>query len=222
MMEIGSSTSQYDGPFTIKEPLIVSASHFTKDIFTNEKEPFPISSKKFNFNLATAHPITLSEPPNERYAEGGAFTLVDGITGQEKRVNTEWLGWRKGVTITVGLDSVQDIHSMGIGARNETYSWIHLPKRVTFSLSTDGRTFRTIGTASPPTGSETWRDEGGQEQFRPLVPQGRYRLGIDRGGRGRFVRIDRGAPRGHSARLSRCRKPRLAVPGRDRGALTGK
>ncbi|MBS1582127.1 MAG: family 20 glycosylhydrolase [Bacteroidetes bacterium] len=188
-MAIGNSTSQYDGPFTIKEPFIVSASHLTKDIFTNEKEPFPISSKKFNFNLATARPITLSEPPNERYAEGGAFTLVDGITGQEKRVNTEWLGWRKSVTITVDLDSVQDIHSMGVGARNETYSWIHLPKRITFSLSTDGRSFQTIGTASPPTGNETWRDEGGQEQLRPLVPQGRYQLGIDRGGRGRFVRI---------------------------------
>ncbi|MBK6831775.1 MAG: hypothetical protein IPG92_13995 [Flavobacteriales bacterium] len=50
---------------------------------------------------------------------------MDGITAQEKRVNTEWLGWRESVTITVDLGSEQDINYMGIGSLNETYSWIH-------------------------------------------------------------------------------------------------
>ncbi|MCC6401817.1 MAG: beta-N-acetylhexosaminidase, partial [Flavobacteriales bacterium] len=95
MMAIGNSTSEYGGPFTITEPFIVSAVCFTKDIFT--KEAFPASSKTFNFNLATARPITLSVQANESDNEGGAFTLVDGITAQENRVNTEWLGWREGV-----------------------------------------------------------------------------------------------------------------------------
>ncbi len=107
----------------------------------------PISKRRFLFNLATARPITLSVPPNERYNEGGAFTLVDGITAQEKRVSTEWLGWKEGVTITVDLGSVQDIRYVGIGALNETHSWIHLPKRVDFSVSADGSTFTPFGSA---------------------------------------------------------------------------
>ncbi len=156
---------------------------------TDAAARFPHAKATFHFNKATARKITLSEPPNERYADGGAFTLVDGITGQEKRVNTEWLGWRKGVTITVDLGSVQNISALAIGARNETYSWVHLPARVSFSLSSDGRTFHPVGTVKAPSGSETWRDEGGREQLRPLVEQGRQVLGIDHGGKGRYVRI---------------------------------
>lgn len=102
-----------------------------------------------HFNKATARPITLSVPPNERYNEGGAFTLVDGITAQEKRVNTEWLGWREGVTITVDLGSVQDINHISIGALHETYSWIHAPKAIEFQVSTDGKDYTSAGMAIP-------------------------------------------------------------------------
>jgi hexosaminidase len=70
----------------------------------------------------------LSNPPHERYNEGGAFTLVDGITAQEKRVNTEWLGWREGVTITVDLGSEQEFSTSASVRLNETYSWIHMPE----------------------------------------------------------------------------------------------
>ncbi|MEZ4755831.1 MAG: family 20 glycosylhydrolase [Flavobacteriales bacterium] len=109
----------------------------------------PISKRRFLFNKATARPITLSVQPNERYNDGGAFTLVDGITAQEKRVNTEWLGWREGVTITVDLGSVQDIGRLSIGALHETYSWIHAPKVVEFLVSTDGKNYTSAGMAIP-------------------------------------------------------------------------
>ena len=169
MMAIGNSTSEYGGPFTITEPFIVSAVCFTKDIFT--KEAFPASSKTFNFNLATARPITLSVQANESYNEGGAFTLVDGITAQEKRVNTEWLGWREGVTITVDLGSVQDIRYIGIGALNENHSWIHLPERVDFSVSEDGSTFTPFGSAEVKAGP------------------GRNAFGLEKSGKARYVRL---------------------------------
>ncbi|MEZ4789103.1 MAG: discoidin domain-containing protein [Flavobacteriales bacterium] len=105
--------------------------------------------RTLHLNKATARPITLSVPPNERYNEGGAFTLVDGITAQEKRVNTEWLGWKEDVTITVDLGSVQDINHIGIGALNETHSWIHAPKAIEFLVSTDGKTYTSAGMAIP-------------------------------------------------------------------------
>ncbi len=110
---------------------------------------YPVAVRKFLFNLATARPITLSAAPNERYNEGGAFTLVDGISAQEKRVNTEWLGWKEGVTITVDLGSVQDISRIAIGALNETHSWIHAPKAIEFQVSTDGKNYTSVGMAIP-------------------------------------------------------------------------
>jgi len=106
--------------------------------------------RTFHFNKATARKITLSTPPDERYDDGGAFTLVDGISGGERRVSTEWLGWRKSVTITVDLDSVQALSHVGIGSWHETYAWIHQPKSVAVSTSADGRTFTPLVTIQAP------------------------------------------------------------------------
>ncbi len=133
--------SSYSGPITI------NSDREFQGWLQREGLTGPISKRRFVFNKATARPITLSIPPNERYNEGGAFTLVDGITAQEKRVNTEWLGWREGVTITVDLGSEQDVRMVDIGALNETYSWIHLPQEVEYSTSNDGRTFALHGSA---------------------------------------------------------------------------
>ena len=139
---VNQSLITYGGTIYIGRSWLIHANLVTDGGITG-----PMSFRNFVYNKATAQKITLSEPPDERYNEGGAFTLVDGITAQEKRVSTEWLGWLKSVTITVDLGSEQDITYMGIGALNETYSWIHLPKRLDFSISSDGKDFTPLGSA---------------------------------------------------------------------------
>ena len=159
---------KYDGPFVITGP----GGTITAGLY-EEHGNFPKSSTRtFHFNLATARPIRLSAPPDKQYNEGGAFTLVDGITAQEKRVNTEWLGWRKGVTINVDLGSEQEIGHIGVGALNETYGWIHLPKQVAFSVSSDGKNFIPYGVANGMDGV------------------GRNEFSIDKVDKARYVRID--------------------------------
>jgi hexosaminidase len=152
----------------------------------------PISKRRFEYNLATAQKITLSEQPNERYNEGGAFTLVDGITAQEKRVNIEWLGWRESVTITVDLGSEQDISSICIGALNETHSWIHVPNVVEFSVSNDGKTFTHLGVDLPTmneiplqTIDAAWRKDKAMR-----VIQGRHEFTTNKTATARYVRIN--------------------------------
>jgi len=172
-------------------PVIINSDRELHGWLQREGLTGPISKRRFLFNKATAHPITLSTPPNERYNEGGAFTLVDGITAQEKRVNTEWLGWREGVTITVDLGSEQDISYVGIGALNETYGWIHIPKAVEFSVSIDGKTFSPLG-IDLPTMNEiplqlvdaAWRTDKAM-----AIIQGRHQFKTDKAGKGRYVRI---------------------------------
>ncbi|HEX2617155.1 MAG TPA: family 20 glycosylhydrolase, partial [Flavobacteriales bacterium] len=107
----------------------------------------------FTFTKATARTVTLSAPPDERYDDGGAFTLVDGISGGLRRISTEWLGWRKNVTVTVDLDSVQSLTHVGIGSWHETYAWIHQPKQVAISTSVDGKVFTPLATVPAPAGS---------------------------------------------------------------------
>ncbi len=117
------------------------------------------SMRRFRFNKATARKITCDPLPNDRYKEGGPFTLVDGIKAGERRVNYEWLGWRTDVTITVDLGSAQDLNHISIGALEENTSWIHLPEKVTMSTSTDGVKYEVLGTVLPAP------DASGNTQF---------------------------------------------------------
>lgn len=155
------------------------------------RTPFPASVRYFSFNKATAQKITLSEQPNERYNEGGAFTLVDGITAQQKRVNTEWLGWRKGVTITIDLGSEQDISYIGIGALNETYGWIHAPKVVEFSASVDGKTYTSLG-MDLPTMKEIpliHADPLKRDGKSFATPQGRHIFNTEKATKARYIKL---------------------------------
>ncbi|MBK9763094.1 MAG: family 20 glycosylhydrolase [Flavobacteriales bacterium] len=138
MKKAGAVSDQYDGPFMIDGPCVVTAGYISAD--PTRANAFPRSSRSFRFQNATARPITLSEPPAEQYNYGGAFTLVDGISARGNRVNTEWLGWRSGVSATVDLGSETAISHISIGAMNDTYSWIHLPKLVEIAVSKDGAT----------------------------------------------------------------------------------
>lgn len=177
-------------PIEISEETVVNAELFDTTGSKNASF-FPRISRSFHFNKATAQKITLSEPPNERYNEGGAFTLVDGITAQEKRVNTEWLGWRESVTITVDLGREQDINYIGIGALNETYGWIHVPKVVEFSVSNDGKTYAPLGVDLPTmneiplqTVDAAWRKDKAM-----AVIQGRHQFKTEKTGKARYVKI---------------------------------
>ena len=171
------------------QPVIITTDAELHGWLQREGLTGPVAKRRFHFNKVTAQKITLSEPPNERYSEGGAFTLVDGITAQEKRVNTEWLGWLKPVTITVDLGNEQEINYVGIGALNETYSWIHLPSLVEFSISSDGRNFTSLGFDVPSGEVRTLRGSEGAPLSDLVIPPGRNVFDTDKKGTGRYVRI---------------------------------
>jgi hexosaminidase len=133
------------------------------------------STLDLHFNLATARPITCDPPPNERYAEGGPFTLVDGVTAGPRRVNYQWLGWlayRTPVTITVDLGEVKEFTHAGIGALAEESSWIHLPTLVGIETATDTLQFQRIAHVDAP-----------------VNVTGRTELGTDGKYRARYVRF---------------------------------
>jgi len=171
---------------------IANSTQLIASVLDKQGRPLgPPSFRSIHFNRATARPITLSVQPNERYNEGGAFTLVDGITAQEKRVSTEWLGWKESVTITVDLSSVQDISYIGIGALNETHSWIHAPKAVEFSVSADGKNFTSAGMDLPtmkaiPVINADPIDKKSSAHA-PL--QGRHAYRTEKSAKARYVRI---------------------------------
>ena len=108
------------------------------------------TSRTFAFDKGTGRVITTDPPPSEKYGMGGAFTLIDGVSAQARRVNTEWLGWTSPmVMITVDLGEKQSLTHVGIGALEERYSWIHLPKEVIITTSMDGVAYTDLATVRP-------------------------------------------------------------------------
>lgn len=100
----------------------------------------------YHFSKATNKNVSLTTQPNEAYKGEGGFTLVNSVIGDKPRVNEQWLGWKgEDMEAIVDLENTENIHSIRCGFLKEELSWIYLPKQVEFSISIDGKIFKTLG-----------------------------------------------------------------------------
>lgn len=105
----------------------------------------PESVQSFEVNLATGKKLTLTDEADPKYNSGGAFTLVNGITGRIPWNGSEWLGFSgKNLDVMIDLEKSQFISKVTVGVLDDEGSWIYLPKQVTVSVSTDGKNFKVI------------------------------------------------------------------------------
>ena len=157
------STIEQRGNTTIKAAL-----------FGGNKKLGNTTSLTLVFDNATGKALQVAPRPDERYDDGGIFTLVNGVSAGAKRVNHEWLGWRTGrVTVTLDLGGEEALEHAGIGGLEERNSWIHPPERVTIATSSDGLSFTDVATVRPDPAAK-----------------GRMEFGTDLGGRtARHVRF---------------------------------
>lgn len=106
----------------------------------------PENIQPFEINLATGKSITLVNAPDPKYNNGGPFKLVDGIWGRLPWNGSDWLGFSgNDLDAIIDLRQVQSISKVSVGLLDDEGSWIYLPKKITVSISTDGKTFKTIG-----------------------------------------------------------------------------
>lgn len=112
----------------------------------------PRSERRFSFNRATGRTISLSASPDERYAHGGSFTLVDGIRAGDRLVGSEWLGWTTDVAMTIDLGRAETIETISLGTRHEPHSWIHRPEEVIVLASANGIDFEFLSRIGVPEG----------------------------------------------------------------------
>lgn len=99
----------------------------------------------FKVNYATGKQVVLSNPPDPQYANSGAFTLVDGITGLLPWNGADWLGF-KGANLeaVVDLGEVKSINKVALDALSDEGSWIHFPKAAEVLVSEDGKSFKSV------------------------------------------------------------------------------
>lgn len=95
-----------------------------------------------NGNIAAGADITFSSPLPAPYDNLGAKALTDGLFGGATYKDS-WIGWEgKDVTVTIDLGEEKDVNSIEADFLHQLGAWILQPLSVTYSLSSDGRTYR--------------------------------------------------------------------------------
>ena len=97
-------------------------------------------------NLAFRKPVEADLPPAPKYARGDMAVLTNGVRGASD-FKVHWLGW-EGVDFTLTLDLGNPVatREVSLSTLSDHRSWILHPDRVTCSISSDGVSFREIGT----------------------------------------------------------------------------
>jgi hexosaminidase len=99
----------------------------------------------FAFHKGMAKKVTLIAAADKSHSPASTFTLVNGIQGSGDYNDNEWFGFKgTNMEAVVELDSIQDIHQVGINTINVKGDWIYPPKQVVFAVSDDGKTYKEV------------------------------------------------------------------------------
>jgi predicted alpha-1,2-mannosidase len=79
---------------------------------------------------------------SSQYAAGGDLALIDGTRGNGSFSTGAWQGYEgQDFVAVVDLGKIQQVRKLGAGFLQDVGSWIWMPRRVEFELSSDGHTF---------------------------------------------------------------------------------
>jgi hexosaminidase len=114
-------------------------------LFDGGRRAGGISSRLYRINRATGCKVVLAAQPSEEYSSGGAFRLVDGVTGPIPWFGSDWLGFSgNDLDATLDLGLAQDVRRVAIDFLEDRGSWIWYPVAVEISISEDGKAFTTV------------------------------------------------------------------------------
>lgn len=97
-------------------------------------------------NRAFGRPVSLLSPHSEKYPVGGGRALTDGRHGPND-FHINWLGFEgEHMDAVVDLGSTQPVRRISTSFLQQWYSWIWLPRRVEFLVSSDGVEYTPLRT----------------------------------------------------------------------------
>lgn len=141
-----TASPRYAEPLRITAPCQLRAAAFRPWGATHEVQ------RTFNFNKATACPITLLQQPHPKQVYGGATLLVDGLTaGDTNYASGRWIGFcGNDLEAVIDLGSVMPISRASINTCVEKGYWLFDARRFEVSASADGHTFAPLAAEDYP------------------------------------------------------------------------
>lgn len=99
-------------------------------------------------NKATGKKITLKQQPSTYYPGNGAFTLLDGVINEKGGRTSQSLGFQSDVDAIIDLGAAQQIANVTAHALKTGGSYVYPPKSIEVFGSTDGKTFKRLGSTT--------------------------------------------------------------------------
>jgi predicted alpha-1,2-mannosidase len=91
--------------------------------------------------------ISIFSRYSSHYAAGGDLALIDGVRGNRNFSTGSWQGYQgQDLVAVIDLGKIQEVRKLGAGFLQDVGSWIWMPRRVEFELSTDGQSFTPAAT----------------------------------------------------------------------------
>ncbi|WP_295222307.1 family 20 glycosylhydrolase [uncultured Chryseobacterium sp.] len=135
-----AASPAYTNPIPVQKSMTIKSAYFE-----NGQLKSAISSQDFTVSKTTGKKITLEQQPNENYSFGRAFTLVDGIIGNQRQLGKTWLGFQgKDVVATIDFGQLTPFSEVYFNTLDNKGSWIHFAKSAHVFVSDNGTDFRMI------------------------------------------------------------------------------
>jgi hexosaminidase len=113
--------------------------------FENCKKQSDTIEQTFLLNKATGKKITLVNLPHENYSNGGALTLIDGVSANRGKLGKDWLGFSgKDMNATIDLGKSETINKVTISVLESQGSWVYYPKQIGVLTSIDGENYKPV------------------------------------------------------------------------------
>lgn len=101
-------------------------------------------SRNMPDHLALGRTARLEKRASPKYPAGGAAALTDGKKGLED-YNLNWLGFEgEDMIATIDLGEVREVNRIKADFLQDIKSWVFLPVRVVYALSSDAETFEIL------------------------------------------------------------------------------
>ena len=143
--EGGRKTFEYTNPFKIKDTVHVEAFSTYPAWGTESKRATALFKRRTN-----DWSVKLLAEYNSQYPGNGEETIIDGLRGNSNFAAGEWQGyWGKPFEAVIDLQRETEVKELGGSFLQSAGSWIWMPDRLEFEVSTDGVSFSRVADWRP-------------------------------------------------------------------------
>lgn len=144
-----STSAVYDGPIIIDRSTLVKVISMKPGWQSSE-----VNERQFVKASIVPQSITVSPEPHDKYKAGGAKSLIDFTKGSVQFTNGHWLGYEgQHMTATLTLEEEVKVSAVTVSALKADASYIHYPRSIRVSVSSDGTAFTSAGDLDIPIAS---------------------------------------------------------------------